>query len=60
MPNERLRDAIYKQVLDRINDQAYVFSMSSLPVIFVHSKEIKIDDKHYLKNLPAVGDFSWQ
>ncbi len=54
------RDEVYKKIFDRVNDEAYVFSMSSLPVIFIHGKDLKISEKHYLKPLPSAGDFSWQ
>jgi ABC-type transport system substrate-binding protein len=52
------RQAAYKKVLDKINDQAYMLPLVTMPTVFIHSKDVKVFPKH-LRLVPAVGDLGW-
>ena len=38
------RKVIYRRVFDRINEQAYIVPIASLPSVFVHDKDLEIDE----------------
>jgi peptide/nickel transport system substrate-binding protein len=57
--DEEKRRAIYQTVFDRINDQSYIMTMTTLPTVFVHTKEISIRPGS-LEPYGALGrDFFW-
>ncbi len=37
------RAALYRKIFDRINEQAYIIPIASLPSVFVHDKDLEID-----------------
>ena len=37
------REALYRKIFNRINEQAYIIPIASLPSVFVHAKDLEID-----------------
>ena len=37
------REALYRKIFNRINEQAYIVPIASLPSVFVHAKDLEID-----------------
>lgn len=57
--DEEKRRALYQTAFDRINDQSYVMTMTTLPTVFVHTKDIAIRPGS-LEPYGALGrDFFW-
>jgi len=57
--DEEKRRVVYQAIFDRINDQSYVMTMTTLPTVFVHTKEIAIRPGS-LEPYGALGrDFFW-
>jgi peptide/nickel transport system substrate-binding protein len=53
------RTALLRPVLDRINEQAYVLPISSLPFTFVHSKDVRVERNLGRAAFITVADFFW-
>jgi len=53
------RSAIYTPVLDRINEQAYVFPLSEMPIVYAHSKNVTLLPNQLSQGEIRVGDFAW-
>ena len=34
---------LYRKIFNRINEQAYIVPIASLPSVFVHAKDLEID-----------------
>jgi peptide/nickel transport system substrate-binding protein len=54
------RGAIYQKAYDRVNSQYYIYPMSSIPNVFVHSKEIKILDNPLMAGDTSITDYTWK
>ena len=54
------RSAIYQKAYDRVNSQFYIYPMSSLPNVFVHSRDIKILDNPLMAGDTSVTDYFWK
>ena len=37
------RETLYRKIFNRINEQAYIIPIASLPSVFVHAKDLEID-----------------
>ena len=53
------RKAIYKVAFDRINEQAYHLPISSIPNVYVHSKDVKITKNPFSGGENYAGDYGW-
>ena len=38
------RETLYRKIFNRINEQAYIIPIASLPSVFVHAKDLEIDE----------------
>ncbi|MCD6073549.1 MAG: hypothetical protein K0Q70_432 [Rhodospirillales bacterium] len=57
--DEEKRRGTYQAVFDRINDQSYIMTMTTLPTVFVHTKDVAIRPGS-LEPFGALGrDFFW-
>ncbi len=54
------REAIYRVAFDRINQMHYHLPISSVPTVFVHSKDVKIEKDKLSAGVTYVTDFQWQ
>jgi peptide/nickel transport system substrate-binding protein len=54
------RKAIYREALDRINDNAYNMVVSAYPAVFVHSKDVTIAPGSMSPYGAILEDISWK
>ena len=54
------RTALYKTAIDQVNEKAYIYPLSEMPNIFIHSKDVEI--KPGLTSLTETrpGDYFWK
>jgi hypothetical protein len=43
-----------------VNSQHYIYPMSSIPNVFVHTKEIKILDNPLMAGDTSITDYAWK
>ena len=53
------RNAIYQEALDRINTMNYILPVADLPMVFVHTKEVRVADNPLSMIDNRLGDFFW-
>jgi ABC-type transport system substrate-binding protein len=53
------RADIYAKAFDRINEMHYHFPLSSIPTVYVHSKDVAIRDNPFSAGQTFVGDYVW-
>jgi peptide/nickel transport system substrate-binding protein len=53
------RTKIYTPALDRINEKAYIFPISELPLLFVGTKDTKVLDNTLSTAESRLGDYAW-
>lgn len=58
--DEAKRSAIYQKAYDRVNSQFYIYPMSSLPNVFLYTKEIKILDNPLMAGDTSITDYTWK
>jgi peptide/nickel transport system substrate-binding protein len=54
------RADIYKVAFDRINEMHYHLPVSSIPTVFVHSKDVVVNPGKLSAGVTYVTDFSWK
>lgn len=54
------RRAIYKQAFDHINEQAYIMPLTTLPTVFVHTKDLEIQGGSLSPYGAALSHLSWK
>jgi len=54
------RAALYTPALDRINEKAYIFPISEMPMLWAHNKDIVVTPNAIADSYPIVGDFAWK
>ena len=54
------RAAIVKPALDRMNEEAYVLPIASVPTVFVHRKNVKVERNLTSASDSNVEDFFWK
>jgi hypothetical protein len=54
------RDAIYRDVFNRNNEQVYVMGFSSLPIVYAHSNEVKIEKSQLAARDAYINDYAWK
>lgn len=55
-----LRDKIYAQMFDRINEQMYLLPIASLPATYLHTAEVVYRQTPGFKFTPRITDFHWK
>ena len=45
---------------DRINEMHYHFPLSSIPTVYVHTKEVAVRDNPFSAGQTFVGDYAWK
>ncbi|MAF48718.1 MAG: hypothetical protein CMM10_10660 [Rhodospirillaceae bacterium] len=58
--DEGKRRAIYKQAFDRVNEQAYVMPLTTLPTVFVHTKDLAIQNGSLSPYGAALSHIRWK
>jgi peptide/nickel transport system substrate-binding protein len=55
-----LRDRIYAQMFDRINDQMYLLPLTAMPSTYLHAAEVFYRQTPGFKFTPRITDFHWK
>ncbi|MDA0238805.1 MAG: ABC transporter substrate-binding protein [Proteobacteria bacterium] len=53
------RKAIYRKAFDRVNSEHYIMPISTLPTVFVHSKDVRVDKGSFSPYGAILSDFHW-
>ena len=53
------RAAVYAPAIDRVNQKAYIFPISEVPTVYVHTKEIHIKPSMFSAGEIRPDDFFW-
>jgi peptide/nickel transport system substrate-binding protein len=58
--DDKKRTELYRQAVDRINEQAFVYPIAEMPAVYVHSKDVEI--KQGLTSITEIrpGDYFWK
>lgn len=54
------RTKVLQPAVDRNNEQAYVVPIASLPWVFAHSKEVRIDENPFKPRTVDISDIFWK
>jgi peptide/nickel transport system substrate-binding protein len=54
------RTALYKQAIDRVNEQAYIYPFSEQPNIYIHDKNVEIKPGLTSITETRPGDYFWK
>lgn len=54
------RAAIYTPALNRINEMAYALGFSELPLLFAHTKDVRVDKNLLSAGEIRIGDYFWK
>ena len=54
------RTAIYTPGLNRVNEKAFILPISEMPMLWAHSKDLKVSENTLSASSPVLGDFSWK
>jgi peptide/nickel transport system substrate-binding protein len=58
--DEAKRTALYTPILDKVNQEAYIFPISELPIVWAHHKDIVLKSNPLSNSLPMLGDYGWK
>ena len=58
-PANEKRNAIYEQALDQIIKMNYILPVADLPMVFVHTKDVRVADNPLTDIDNRLGDFFW-
>ena len=58
-PDEEKRALAYQKGVDQVNNMNYILPLADLPMVFVHTKDVKVDDNPLSPIDTRVGDFFW-
>ncbi len=58
--DDKKRAELYRQAVDRINEQAFIYPLSEMPAVYVHSKDVEI--KAGMTSITEIrpGDYFWK
>jgi peptide/nickel transport system substrate-binding protein len=54
------RIALYTPALDRVNEKAYIFPVSEMPMLWGHAKDVLVMPDPLADSAPLLGDFAWK
>lgn len=54
------RTAIYRPLLERVNEKAYMFPVTEQPTVFAHSRDVEVLASPYSAGSTRVTDFKWR
>jgi peptide/nickel transport system substrate-binding protein len=53
------REDIYQKIFDRINENSNILPITSLPTVYVHSKDVRIEPSKLFSGERSVYDYVW-
>ena len=57
--DEAKRAAVYAPAIDRVNEKAYIFPVSEVPIVYAHTKEVQIKPNLFSAGEIRPDDFFW-
>lgn len=54
------REAVYRKAFDRINEQGYMMPIASLPAVFVHAKDVRVEKGSISPFGAAINRIHWK
>ena len=57
--DEVARGKIYARALDQVNQKAYIYPFSELPIVYAHSSDIRIEANPLTTGERRIGDYFW-
>jgi peptide/nickel transport system substrate-binding protein len=54
------RAQLYTPGLNRVNEKAFILPISEMPMLWAHSKDVKVSENTLSASSPVLGDFSWK
>jgi peptide/nickel transport system substrate-binding protein len=54
------RKAIYRQLFDRVNEMNYILPVSTVPELFIHSKDLFVKKGSISRTGVDITDMHWQ
>ena len=54
------RTALYTPALNRVNEKAYIFPVSEMPMLWGHAKDVEVMIDPLADSAPVLGDFRWK
>ena len=57
--DEEKRTAIYEKGIDQVNKMNYILPVADLPMVFVHNKDVRVEDNPLTEIDNRLGDFFW-
>jgi peptide/nickel transport system substrate-binding protein len=58
--DDKKRTALYTPILDKVNQEAYIFPISELPIVWAHHKDVILKLNPLSNSLPMLGDYGWK
>jgi peptide/nickel transport system substrate-binding protein len=58
--DQQKRSQHYKKVFDRINEEAYMLPIHTLPSVYIHSKDVKIFPHPLVDYDTNISEFGWK
>ncbi len=59
-PDNVKRGRIFRPALDRVNAEAYIVPISSMPWVFAHTKDVRVDSNKLKANVVQISDIFWK
>ena len=53
------RTALYTPAVNKINEKAYILPISELPIVWAHTKDVKVLQNPLSTADPKLGDYAW-
>jgi peptide/nickel transport system substrate-binding protein len=53
------REDIYQKIFDRVNEQSYILPVTSVPTVYVHTKQVRIEPSKLFAGERSVYDYVW-
>ena len=53
------RIKIYQRLIDQVNNKNYILPVADLPMVFVHSKDVRVVDDPLSPITTEVRDYAW-
>ena len=57
--DEEKRVAAYQKGMDRINEMNYILPVAELPMVWVHGKDVRLEENPLSRFGSRLGDFFW-
>jgi hypothetical protein len=53
------RSDIYKKAIDQVNNKNYILPVADLPMVFIHTRDVAVNENPLTPINTQVDDFQW-